>query len=90
MPSAHNTDYTNWNGFGTGYRMYDYLAEELMPLVYAWCPASDKREDNFIAGLSMGGRGAIVYAYAYPEKFAAMYSMSCVPRSATCWSAVRR
>ena len=80
MPSAHNTDYANWNGFGIGYRMYDYLTEELMPLVYAWCPASDKREDNFIAGLSMGGRGAIVYAYAHPEKFAAMYSMSCVPQ----------
>ena len=80
MPSAHNTDYANWAGFGTGYLMYDYLTEELMPLVYAWFPASDKREDNFIAGLSMGGRGAIMYAYAHPEKFAAMYSMSCVPQ----------
>ena len=80
MPSAHNTDYANWSGFGTGYHMYDYLTEELMPLVYAWCPASDKREDNFIAGLSMGGRGAIMYAYAHPEKFAAVYSMSCVPQ----------
>ena len=36
MPSAHNTDYANWNGFGTGYRMFDYLTEELMPLVCAW------------------------------------------------------
>ncbi|MBR1497964.1 MAG: hypothetical protein IJ617_10085 [Oscillospiraceae bacterium] len=80
MPSAENTDYANWPGFGTGYRMFDFLTEELMPLVYGWFPASERREDNFIAGLSMGGRGAIMFAYAYPEKFAAVYSMSCVPQ----------
>lgn len=80
MPSAQNTDYANWPGFGTGYQVFDYLTEELMPLVYGWFPASDRREDNFIAGLSMGGRGAIAYAWAHPEKFAAVYSMSCVPQ----------
>ena len=80
MPSAQNTDYANWPRFGTGYNMFDFLTDELMPLVYGWFPASDAREDNFIAGLSMGGRGAIMYAYAYPEKFAAVYSMSCVPQ----------
>ena len=80
MPSAHNTDYANWPGFGTGYQVFDYLTEELMPLIYGWFPASDKREDNFIAGLSMGGRGAIAYAWAYPERFSVLYSMSCVPQ----------
>lgn len=80
MPSAQNTDYANWPGFGTGYRAFDYLTEELMPLLYGWFPTSDRREENFIAGLSMGGRGAIAYAWAYPEKFAALYSMSCVPQ----------
>ena len=43
MPSAQNTDYANWEGFGLGYRMYDYLTEELMPMVYGWLPVSDKR-----------------------------------------------
>ena len=80
MPTAHNTDYANWPGFGTGYNVFDFLTEELMPLVYGWFPASQAREDNFIAGLSMGGRGAIMFAYEYPEKFAAVYSMSCVPQ----------
>ncbi len=80
MPSAQNTDYANWDGFGVGCKMWDYLTEELMPLVYGWFPASKEKKDNFIAGLSMGGRGAIMYAFAYPEKFAAMYSMSCVPQ----------
>ena len=80
MPSAQNTDYANWPGFGTGYQVFDYLTKELMPLVYGWFPASERREDNFIAGLSMGGRGAIAYAWAYPEKFSVLYSMSCVPQ----------
>ena len=39
-----------------------------MPLVYHWFPASDRREDNFIAGLSMGGGGALQYAVGHPEK----------------------
>lgn len=80
MPSAQNTDYANWTDFGLGYHAFDYLTEELMPLIYGWFPASDKRKDNFIAGLSMGGRGALMYAYAHPTKFSAVYSISCVPQ----------
>lgn len=69
MPSAMNSDYASWPGFGIGYDMWSYLTEELMPLVYNWFPASDKREDNFIAGLSMGGGGVLKYALGHPEKF---------------------
>ena len=61
--------------------MEDYLIKELMPLVYNWFPASDKREDNFIAGLSMGGGGTIQYAAFYPEKFAAAAILSSSPRN---------
>ena len=71
MPSALNSNYAEWAKFSIGFDMYHYLTEELMPLVYNWFPASDKREDNFIAGLSMGGRGTLVYALNHPEKFAA-------------------
>lgn len=31
MPTAHNTDYANWPKFGTGYNMFDFVTEELMP-----------------------------------------------------------
>lgn len=79
MPSALNSNYSNWKDFMLGYRMYDYLTEELMPLVYGWLPVSDRREDNFIAGLSMGGRGTIKYAVNHPEKFAAAAVLSAVP-----------
>ena len=79
MPSALNSNYSNWKDFMLGYRMYDYLTEELMPLVYGWLPVSDKREDNFIAGLSMGGRGTIKYAANRPELFAGAAVLSATP-----------
>lgn len=76
MPSGLNSDYVNWKGFGVGFNMYDYLFEELMPMIYSWYPISRKREDNYIAGLSMGGFGAMVYALNRPEKFCAAASLS--------------
>jgi S-formylglutathione hydrolase FrmB len=51
-----------------------------MPLIYGWFPVSDKREDNFIAGLSMGGRGTIKYAVNHPDKFAAAAVLSAAPQ----------
>lgn len=79
MPSALNSNYSNWPNMMTGYNCYNYITEELMPLIHGWFPASDKREDNFIAGLSMGGRATIKFAVNYPEKFAAMAALSAAP-----------
>ena len=79
MPSALNSNYVDWKTFSMGYEVYSYFFEELMPMVYGWLPVSRKKEDNFIAGLSMGGRGTCVYAFARPELFAAAYSFSAAP-----------
>lgn len=80
MPSALNSNYSNWNTM-IGINMFDFLTEELMPIVYNWFPASDKREDNFISGLSMGGGGTIKYAVNHPDKFAAAAILSSAPRN---------
>lgn len=80
MPSALNSNYSNWPKSMMGYNMYDYMTEELMPMIYNWFPISDKREDNFIAGLSMGGRGCIKFAVNFPEKFAAAAVLSAAPQ----------
>lgn len=85
--SGLNSDYVNWDRFATQFKMFDFLTEELMPMVYAWYPASDKREDNFIAGLSMGGAGALLYAANHPDKFAAVSCMSCFPKN---WAVERQ
>lgn len=79
MPSGLNSNYVNWPSFATGYNAWDYLFEELMPLIYGWFPVSSRREDNFIAGLSMGGGGAMQYAAGHPEKFAAAAILSAAP-----------
>ncbi|MCR5448681.1 MAG: hypothetical protein K6F23_04730 [Solobacterium sp.] len=70
MPSAMNSNYENCPEFGFGYRMRDYFFDELMPMVYNRFPVSEKREDNYIAGLSMGGRGTLKFALGHPERFA--------------------
>lgn len=80
MPSVQNTNYADWPSFANGYAAYSMLTEELMPLIYGWFPASSRREDNFIAGNSMGGRGACTYAFNHPERFAAAYIMSASPQ----------
>lgn len=81
MPSCLNANYLNWPGFGTGYNAWDYLFQELMPLVYHWLPVSSRREDNFIAGLSMGGRGVFQYVAGHPEAFAGAAVLSCAPNN---------
>jgi S-formylglutathione hydrolase FrmB len=82
MPSALNSFYTNWENCMMGYRMGDFLTEELMPMVYNWLPVSDKKEDNYIAGLSMGGYGTLRYTAAYPDKFAGAACLSFAPEDA--------
>lgn len=83
MPSVLNTNYNNWPGFGTGYYLYEFIAEELMPLVQGWFPASAEREDNYTAGLSMGAWGALKLLMDYPERFAAGAMLSGIPSRRT-------
>lgn len=79
MPCAYNSIYSNWPEYGQGLNMYDFFFGELMPLIYAWFPVSDERKDNFIAGLSMGGKGTLKFALTHPEKFAAAAVLSSAP-----------
>ncbi len=79
MPSAANSNYSNWTNIWPQFNMFDYLTEELMPMIYGWFPASEKKEDNFIAGLSMGARGASKYGLYWPDRFAGVACMSGVP-----------
>lgn len=79
MLSALNSDYWDWPNFATGYNAWDYLEKELMPLIHNWFPASDRREDNFIAGLSMGGAGTLQYACALRKRFAGAAVLSWAP-----------
>lgn len=52
------------------------VTEELWIQVHGMFPASSAREDNFVAGNSMGGYGAIKFALSCPEKFSCCASFS--------------
>ncbi len=79
MPGIGNADYENWPTFTLGLNAEKYITEELMPLVYHWFPCSSKREDNFIAGLSMGGKGTLHLALKYPQCFSKAAILSYLP-----------
>lgn len=81
MPNGMNSDYSNWPDFMMGYNMFDFLTEELMPMVHNWLPASNRREDNYICGLSMGAMGAVKYVVNHPNLFAGCSAMSGTPQN---------
>ena len=70
MPSALNSDYGNYEHFGSGYNFPAFFFEELMPFIQTAFAASPKREDNFLVGTSMGGYGAASLGLQHPERFA--------------------
>ncbi len=53
-----------------------FLREELPKIAASFFPISTAREDNFVAGLSMGGYGAFLLALSQPERFTAAASLS--------------
>ncbi len=73
MPDAEHSYYVD---MAQGNRFGQYLYEELPTLMRALFPLSEKREDTFVAGLSMGGYGALYAALAHPQLFSAAASLS--------------
>lgn len=73
MPCAEASFYTNMK---KGYDYYDYIAKELPQFIRETFNVSDKREDNFVAGLSMGGYGALKVGLRECGSFAAIGSLS--------------
>ncbi len=55
---------------------WTFLSQELPEVVHDFFRVSTRREDTFVAGLSMGGYGAMRWALAEPERFAAAASLS--------------
>ena len=73
MPAVERSFYTDMR---TGLPYWTFISEELPCVARSLFPLSDAREDNFVAGLSMGGYGAFKLALSHPERFAAAASFS--------------
>lgn len=73
MPNGYNSRYTDVHW---GPRYLQFITEELPLVCKTFFPISDKREDTFIAGLSMGGNGTMKAAIKNPEQYCAALCMS--------------
>lgn len=67
MPDGENQFYNDKPERGENYGAY--VAQELVDFTRKMFPLSDKREDTFIAGLSMGGYGALINGLKYHDTF---------------------
>ncbi|NLI52697.1 MAG: esterase family protein [Clostridiales bacterium] len=73
MPAVHRSYYSNQK---CGYDYLKFIGEELPLICRRFFRISSKREDNFVAGLSMGGYGAMKVGLNYPDRYGAVASMS--------------
>jgi putative tributyrin esterase len=73
MPQVHRSFYADE---AYGMRFWTFLSEELPATAGRFFRLSTQREDTFVAGLSMGGYGALKWALREPHRFAAAASLS--------------
>jgi len=73
MPQVNRSFYADE---AHGNRYWTFLSEELPEIVSHFFRVSERRSDTFVAGLSMGGYGALKWALRQPCRFAAAASLS--------------
>ena len=73
MPAVHLSFYTD---MVYGGKYWQFISEEAPAVVRELFSLSSRREDNFVAGLSMGGYGAFKLALTHPDRYAAAASLS--------------
>lgn len=76
MPDVQKSFYNNFPGIDSGYKYWTFVSEELIEISRRLFRLSHKREDTFVAGLSMGGFGAFKCALNRPDIFSAAASFS--------------
>ena len=74
MPAGENSFYVDRPVPGSQYA--SWIGEELVEVTRRMFPLSRRREDTFIAGLSMGGYGAVYNGLSHPETFSCVASFS--------------
>ena len=74
MPAGENSFYVDRPGFHTDFGKF--IGQELVEMTRRMFPLSDKREDTFIGGLSMGGFGALRNGLKYADTFGSIVALS--------------
>ncbi len=73
MPDGARSFYSDMK-YGMSY--YTYISKELPTIIEDMFNVSDKREDRYIGGLSMGGYGAVKTALTECGRYAAAFGLS--------------
>ena len=73
LPSAQLSGYAD---MVYGPAFFTYLTKELPAVLRKIYPLSDRREDNFVAGVSMGGYGAAKIGLSDPEHYSVIGALS--------------
>jgi enterochelin esterase-like enzyme len=73
FPDASNSYYVN---HPSGLRFEDYIINDVVSLIENTFKISSKRDDRYIAGLSMGGFGALYLGFKYHNMFSKIFSLS--------------
>lgn len=74
LASAENKFYLNLPGTGNKYS--DFFGKEIMDFVHKAFHLSAAKEDNFVAGYSMGGFGALHLGLSHPDTFGGIVALS--------------
>ena len=75
MPEVQRSFYAD---MAMGLRYFTYVSQELPRLCARFFGLSDRREKNYVMGLSMGGYGALKCALTDPRQYAGCASFSAV------------
>src|SRR3954447_5591741 len=73
MPAVHRSFYADEKH---GHAYWQFVSDELPQVVHSFFRVSERRQDTFVAGLSMGGYGALKLGLSHPERFGAVASLS--------------
>jgi putative tributyrin esterase len=73
MPAVQRSFYADTV---SGQPYWTFISQEVPFVARSFFPLSAAREENYVAGLSMGGYAAFKLALTYPERYAAAASLS--------------
>lgn len=74
IPDGENSFYTNQEDIRALYETF--VSEELVAVTRKLFPLSDKREDTYIGGISMGGFGSLMLGSRHMDTFSKILALS--------------